>query len=1068
MNQNFRKTALMAGACAILGLAYSPSVYADAAVNTVQSVQQTKKVTGTVKDAMGPVIGASILEKGTSNGTVTDLDGNFSLNVQPGATLVISYIGFETQEIAVGNQSTINVTMKEDNTSLEEVVVIGYGVQKKKLVTGATVQVKGDDIAKLNTTSALTAMQSQSPGVQIVQANGQAGNSFKVNIRGIGTTGDSSPLVIIDGVAGGDLNSLNPNDIESIDVLKDAASAAIYGARAANGVILVTTKQGKAGKVQVSYDGYVGFQYLAKKDDATNAKEFMYGQELKAFNGGNPAPVWKNVLPADLYESIENGSWNGTDWINESYHKGAVTQNHSIGLIGGTDVSKFSLGVSYTNQEGLLGGDAQSQYERYNVRVNSDHVLLKGKDFDVIKIGENVSFSHVGRSGIATGNMYWNSVHNLLGANPLLPVYDAKGNWYTNPEMAANGWTVGSAANPLALDALTSRGLNESKSYNLGISAFLEIQPLKGLVWRSQFNYKHWDSTYRSMDRVYSIGSNSATQEAVGQSMSNGSSWSWENTIAWSKKFGEHDVNVVVGNTLEKNSFGMNLGANSHKSLFGDDWSRAYISNMKPADLNTDATMSGSPEGDWSLASFFGRASYNYAEKYMAQFTIRTDGSSNFMRGHRWGTFPSASIGWVITNEKFMEKASSWLDFLKIRASWGQNGNQSISNFQYLSTFAFDNQNGYYFGNGNKTLQTTGGYMSVLKNENVTWETSEQIDLGIDARFLNSRLGLNFDYYIKKTKDWLVRAPIQAVWGLSAPYINGGDVKNKGFELGINWNDRIGKDFTYGASFNIAYNKNEITRISNSEGIIHGPTAVLNGTAGEIFRAEVGQPIGYFYGYKTDGVFQNQAQIDAFNAKYSDTIHGTITPGDVIFVDVNGDGVIDANDKTNIGDPHPDVNIGFNIHAEYKGFDFSVTGAGAFGQQIVRTWDNNESSITNLNKKILYGSWKGEGTSNFLPKLNTMVDPNWVNFSSIWVEDADYLKIQNVTLGYDFKRIWKGCPLSQLRLYVSAQNLFTFTGYSGMDPENGSDGDTVGWAAGIDNGFYPSPRTYLVGVNIKF
>ena len=732
MNQNFRKTALMAGACAILGLAYSPSVYADAAVNTVQSVQQTKKVTGTVMDAMGPVIGASILEKGTSNGTVTDIDGNFSLNVKPGATLVISYIGFETQEIAVGNQSTINVTMKEDNTSLEEVVVIGYGVQKKKLVTGATVQVKGDDIAKLNTTSALTAMQSQSPGVQIVQANGQAGNSFKVNIRGIGTTGDSSPLVIIDGVAGGDLNSLNPNDIESIDVLKDAASAAIYGARAANGVILVTTKQGKAGKVQVSYDGYVGFQYLAKKDDATNAKEFMYGQELKAFNGGNPAPVWKNVLPADLYESIENGSWNGTDWINESYHKGAVTQNHSIGLIGGTDVSKFSLGVSYTNQEGLLGGDAQSQYERYNVRVNSDHVLLKGKDFDVIKIGENVSFSHVGRSGIATGNMYWNSVHNLLGANPLLPVYDAKGNWYTNPEMAANGWTVGSAANPLALDALTSRGLNESKSYNLGISAFLEIQPLKGLVWRSQFNYKHWDSTYRSMDRVYSIGSNSATQEAVGQSMSNGSSWSWENTIAWSKKFGEHDVNVVVGNTLEKNSFGMNLGANSHKSLFGDDWSRAYISNMKPADLNTDATMSGSPEGDWSLASFFGRASYNYAEKYMAQFTIRTDGSSNFMRGHRWGTFPSASIGWVITNEKFMEKASSWLDFLKIRASWGQNGNQSISNFQYLSTFAFDNQNGYYFGNGNKTQQTTGGYMSVLKNENVTWETSEQIDLQED------------------------------------------------------------------------------------------------------------------------------------------------------------------------------------------------------------------------------------------------------------------------------------------------------------------------------------------------
>ena len=1077
MNRKFRKTALLMSAMALLGLGYSSNAYAAGDVQNVQ--QATKKITGTVVDAMGPVIGASILEKGTTNGTVTDFDGNFSLSVNPGATIVVSFIGFETQEIKVGDQTNFNITLKDDNAVLEEVVVIGYGVQKKKLVTGATVQVKGDDIAKLNTTSALTAMQSQSPGVQIVQSTGQAGDGFKVNIRGIGTTGDSAPLVIIDGVSGGDLNALNPNDIESIDVLKDAASAAIYGARAANGVILVTTKQGKAGKVQLTYDGYVGWQYLAKKDDATNAKEFMYGQELKAFNGGNPAPDWSKVLPADLYQSIQNGTWNGTDWINESYHKGAMTQNHSIGLIGGGDVSKFSLGFSYTNQKGLMGGETQSKYERYNVRVNSDHVLLKAKDFDVIKIGENITFSHIGRSGVAVGNMYWNSVHNLLTANPLLPVYDADGNWYTNPQMAANGWTVGSASNPLALDALTSRGLNESKSYNLNMSAFLEVQPIKGLIWRSQFNYKHWDSAYRSMDRKYSIGSVTATQEAVGQSMNNGSSWSFENTIAWTKQFGEHNVNVVIGNTIEKNSYGMDLGLNSHKLLFGDDWSRAYINNAKPADWNTDVTlawrdqakgiyMGGRPD-DWSMASFFGRASYNYAEKYMAQFTIRTDGSSNFMRGHRWGTFPSASVGWVITNEKFMEKTASWLDFLKIRASWGQNGNQSIANFQYLSTFAFDNLNGYYFGNGNKTNQTTGGYMSVLKNEDVTWETSEQWDFGIDARFLNSRLGLNFDYYIKKTKDWLVQAPIQAVWGLTAPYVNGGDVENKGFEIGLNWNDRIGKDFSYGASFNIAHNKNEITRIANSEGIIHGQSAVLNGTAGEIYRAEVGQPIGYFYGFKTDGVFQNQAQIAEWQKTHTDNIHTTLTPGDVIFVDVNGDGVIDANDKTNIGDPHPDVNIGFNLHAEYKGFDFAVSGAGAFGQQIVRTWDNNESSITNLNKKILYESWKGEGTSNFLPKLNTMVDPNWVQFSQIWVEDADYVKIQNVTLGYDFKNIWKACPLSQLRLYVSAQNLFTFTGYSGMDPEIGSNGGTSdSWAAGIDNGFYPSPRTYLVGVNIKF
>ena len=1077
MKKTFRKTALLMGAFSLIGGMYPIAAAAAGPELGVQEVQQQqKKVTGTVSDAMGPIIGASVMEKGTSNGAVTDFDGNFTLNVRPGATLVISYIGYLKQEVKVGSQQVYNITLQEDATSLEEVVVIGYGVQKKKLVTGATVQVKGEDIAKLNTTSALTAMQSQSPGVNIVQTTGQTGDGFKVNIRGIGTVGDSAPLVIIDGVSGGDLNSLNPNDIESIDVLKDAASAAIYGARAANGVILVTTKQGKSGKVEVSYDGYLGWQYLQKKDDATNAKEFMYGQELKAFHGGNAAPDWSQVLPANLYTAIQNGTWNGTDWIDESYHKGAMTQNHSIGLIGGNDISKFSLGTSYTKQDGLMGGETQSKYERYNVRVNSDHVLLKGKDFDAIKFGENVSFSHIGRNGIATNNsMYWSSIHNLLAANPLLPVKDDNGVWYTNPIMAENGWTLGSAANPLALDALTGRGLNESKSWNLNMSAFLEIQPIKNLIFKSQFNYKMSNWTYRSMGRVFSSGSDSATQESVSQSEGTSSSWSWENTLAYTLQLGKHNVNAVVGNTLEKNSYGMNLAASSHKLLFGDDWSRAYIDNAKPADMNTDASMSGSPSGDWSMASFFGRASYNYDEKYMAQFTLRADASSNFMRGHRWGYFPSASVGWVITNEKFMESASSWLDFLKLRASWGQNGNQSISNFQYLSTFAFDNQNGYYFGNGNKTTQTTGGYMSVLKNEDVTWETSEQLDLGIDARFIGGRLGLTFDWYKKTTKDWLVQAPIQAVWGLRAPYVNGGDVENKGFELGITWNDHIGKDFTYGAAFNIAHNKNEITRIANSEGIIHGPTAVLNGTAGEIFRAEVGQPMGYFYGYKTEGVFQNQAQIDEWLKTHTDNVHTTITPGDVIFADVSGpngtpDGIIDANDKTNIGNPHPDVNIGFNLHAEYKGFDFSVSGVGAFGQQIVRTWDNNESSITNLNKKILYGSWKGEGTSNFLPKLNTMVDPNWVNFSSIWVEDADYVRIQNVTLGYDFARLWKTSPFSQIHFYVAANNLYTFTDYSGMEPEIASSGteQSLGWAAGIDNGVYPSPRTYMVGLNLKF
>lgn len=466
MNLNFRRTALLVGICSAVSLTYTPQLFA-ASADAIDAVQQAKKITGTVTDAMGPVIGANVLEKGTTNGVITDIDGNFTLNVQSGATIVVSFIGYQPQEIVVGNQSNFKIQLKEDTELLDEVVVVGYGVQKKKLVTGATVQVKGDNIAKLNTTSAFGALQSQTPGVQITQSTGQAGDGYKVKIRGLGTVGNAAPLYVIDGVTGGDLNSLNPSDIESIDVLKDAASAAIYGARAANGVILVTTKQGKTGKIQVSYDGYVGCQYMAKKPDVLNAQEYMYAQELKGFNGGNAAPVWENVLPADLYQSVMDGTWKGTDWVDESYKKGALTQNHALNVIGGSEVSKFSLGFAYTNQDGIFGGESQSQYERYTARLNSEHVVLNNGKFDVVKFGENMTFNHVGKGGVATGNMYWNSMHDLLLGNPLLPAYNADGGYYMNEDIAANGWGLGSAGNPLGVTSSTSRGLNESKSYNL-------------------------------------------------------------------------------------------------------------------------------------------------------------------------------------------------------------------------------------------------------------------------------------------------------------------------------------------------------------------------------------------------------------------------------------------------------------------------------------------------------------------------------------------------------------------------------------------------------------------------
>ena len=1071
MNRNFRKTALLMGTMAFLGLGYSSNAYAAESPQEVQ--QATKKITGTVVDAQGPVIGASVVEKGkTGNGVITDFDGNFTLNVSPGATIVVTYIGYVPQEIKVGNQSNLNIILQEDNAQLEEVVVVGYGVQKKKLVTGATVQVKGEDIAKLSTTDAFTALQGQTPGVMILQNSGQAGEGYKVNIRGIGTTGNSDPLYVIDGVAGGSLNDLNPSDIESIDVLKDAASAAIYGARAANGVILVTTRQGKSGKLQLNYDGYIGWQYLAKAPDNLNAQEYVYSRKLREFNGGAAEPDWAGKLPADINQKLQNG-WEGTDWLDASYHKGALTQNHSLGMVGGNDVSKFNMGFAYTKQDGILGGETQSKFERYNVRINSSHAILRSKknEYNIITIGENLSINRRSRRGISQSSMYWNNVHDILNANPLLPVYDENGNYYTNKEMAANGWTLGSAVNPLAIAATTSQGLNESNNWNVNMSAYLEIQPIKNLIYKSQFGYRFGSGSYRAMTRVHASGTNVADQDNASQQLNLWSNISFENTLTYTFDINKHNINVVAGQTIEKTAYGENLQASGNNLLFGDSWDHAFVSNAQIKKL-ADVSVSGTPNGDWSLASFFGRVSYNYDEKYMLQATLRADGSSNFAPGHRWGYFPSASVGWVITNEKFMEAAKGWLDFFKIRASWGQNGNQSIPNFQYLTQVGFDTSNSYFFGVGNHEEATTGGSFNVLGNPDLTWETSEQIDLGVDARFLNGRLGLAFDWYKKSTKDWLVRAPILGVYGIGAPYINGGDVENKGIEVAVNWNDRLANGLRYGASINMTYNKNEVTKLANAEGILHGPGAVWHQLEGEIYRAQVGQPIGFFYGYKTAGVFQNGEQIAEFSQKYQDKVHGgndKLRPGDLIFVDANGDGAIDDNDRTFIGDPHPDVTLGANINLAYKGFDFSATGNGAFGHQILRTWANQDFLEQNLNKKIVYGSWKGEGTSNKLPIFDGFDTPNWKNMSSAMLEDGDYFRISNITLGYDFKTIWKTCPLSQLRLYVAVNNLYTFTSYTGMDPEVGGEGGSGNsWAAGIDTGVYPAPRTYLVGVNIKF
>ena len=1029
---------------------------------------QTVEIKGTVVSATDNqgLIGAFVVEKGTTNGTMVDDNGAFTLRVKSGAQLEVSAMGYETKTVAA--QNGITIALAEDALFLDDVVVVGYGVQKKKLVTGATVQVKGDDITKLSTPDVLGALQSQSPGVNITQNSGFLGAGYKVNIRGLGTTGDSSPLYVIDGVANGSLSALNPNDIESIDVLKDAASAAIYGARAANGVILVTTKKGKAGSSYVSYDAYYGVQNVYKIPTLLTAQEFMDVIDLARANSGLEANNWKNYIGERLYNKVQNG-WTGTNWIKELINKNAPMMSHSVTAAGGSERNTYSMGVSYSNQKSSFGvPSAIPQLSRYNFRLNNDYVVFKKGDLNILTVGETLNYRYSEQQGsFQTSGIYWNALYSAMSRSPLMPAYNDDGSYYLYADQVRDGYNWDTQNNndynPIAYLDYTANQ-NVSKSHYLQASAYVDLQPIKNLHFKSQFGYLMGASSYRSYTPTYCLGrSGTKEEDYVSQSASSYNRWTWDNTASYSFAIDEHQIDLLGGASFEKWGNGESVSAGMYDSEFSD-LEHAYLSNVSVSPSST-SSISGSPNSEGSIASFFLRGNWNWKERYMASATVRADGSSVFARGHRWGIFPSVSAGWIMTNEPWMEGVKG-LDFLKLRASWGQNGNCNVNTFEYLKMITLGNGagQGYNFGDA-VSEQSTGAYSSKLTNESLTWEKSEQLDLGFDARFVGGRLAVEFDWYNKVTKDWLVTAPVLYSYGTGAAAINGGNVKNTGVELGIRWNDAIG-DFSYGINVNGSYNKNEVTKIANADGIIHGNSQIPWNSADEIFRAEVGMPIGYFYGYKTAGVFQTQDEIDAYTGA---KLNGSDTmPGDLIFVDTNNDGVIDANDRTMIGDPHPDFTMGLSINLAWKGIDLSVTGFGAFGQQIFKSYRSyTDGSVANFTTDV-YQCWTGAGTSNKFPRLTSSSSTNWSMISDIYIEDADYFKVQNVTLGVDIAKFIKNFPLQQLRLYVTAQNLFTFTKYSGMDPEIGYDGGSYGWAQGIDLGNYPSSRNILFGINLKF
>ena len=1011
-----------------------------------QTNAQALTVTGTVNDNFGPVIGASVFVKGTNNGCITDLDGNFTLsNVPSKAVLVVSFIGYQTQEIPVNNQKKFTVNLTEDAQQLQEVVVVavGYGDVRRKDLTGSIAKADIKELTKTPVNNVAESLGGRIAGVQVSSTDGGLGDNFNIVIRGAGSlTQSTAPLYVIDGFPQetSNMGSLNPNDIESIDVLKDASATAIYGSRGANGVVIITTKKGKAGKPTISYNGSFTVGLVNNTPEMMNGYEFVKLQQEIMGTEDFTNMYLKDGLTLEDYRNFKS-----YDWQKEIYRT-ALSHNHHVLLNGNAGDLKYSTSVSYNNQQGVI---INSDLSRYQARVNLSQQFNKR-----LKVDANANFASTVQNGpnpsTNTSSMSTAFMYSVWAYRPVSPsgadlmeeIYDTDidmaEDYRFNPVLSAKNEYRKNTTN--TLQANLSAEYEIIKNLKFKVSAGYSSRDLK----KEEFNGPNTRTGNSHPSNTQSKGINAKLYQYEFRSYLN------ENTLTYQFNKNRHSMNALAGLSLQKNSDYAHSVATEHISneSFG----------MAGLDKGTNQTIE-SNQGENKMMSYFGRINYNFDSRYYITASMRADGSSKFPKNNRWGYFPSGSVAWAFGREAFISENASWLSNGKLRISYGQTGNNRVGDFDYMAKLITSDDVYKYPWNSSFT---PGFHISNKANSQLKWETTEQFDFGLDLGFLNGRINLTADYYIKTTKDWLVQAPILDSYGTNAPYINGGDVRNKGIELALNWNDHVG-DFTYGVNLNLSHNKNEVTRIANSEGIIHGSPNILSEGTTEMYRAQEGYPIGYFYGYKTLGVFQSEKQIAEYTgAKLSGT-----APGDLIFADTNKDGVIDDKDKCMIGNPHPDVTMGLTLNFGYKGFDLGITTNAVFGNQIAKSYRSfTDQPKENYTTDIL-GRWHGEGTSNRLPRVAAGTNVNWLYISDIFIEDGDYFRIQNVTLGYDFKKLFPRMPLGQARLYVTAQNLATFTKYSGMDPEIGHGADKS-WVSGIDVGFYPSPRTYMIGVNLKF
>jgi TonB-linked SusC/RagA family outer membrane protein len=983
-----------------------------------------KQVSGSVKNAENqPVSGATVTVTGTQVATQTDVSGNFTITVPQGrTTLTITYVGVEPQTVNVANQSTVSVVLKAANTALEQVVVVGYGTQRRSDVTGAIGSVSAKEIQDEPVLQVGQALQGKVAGLQINQNSGAPGAGLLIRVRGTGTVNNADPLYVVDGNPNVNPLDINPDQIESIQVLKSASAAAIYGAQGANGVILITTKQGRAGKSQLDVNYSQGLQQVQKYFPLTNAREYaiLYNEGLR--NSGQ-APLYPNPDALGV----------GTDWQKEMFQV-APMQDVSVSASGGSEFSKFFFSMGYTKQEGIIRG---SSFDRLSLRINSSHNITPA-----IRLGQNLSASLANYQQFPEFG-FGSILGNTLTANPEVPVKNADGSWGSSP-------TSLNSNNPLA-----SLYYNNDKTRRpvLNGNVYADITVVKDLIFRSQLNFNYGYAERKQFTPVYFISATNQNQvSTLTETTNRFREYSFANTLTYNKTIGDHKFDVLAGITNQE-SYSENIVATGQ----GIPAAATENPNLRYLSLATSGNSVSGGAGEWGLLSYLGRINYNYGGKYFSTVNFRRDGSSRFGPQNRFGNFPSFSVGWKLSEEAFIKKAG-WVNNLMLRGGWGSLGNQtSLPN--YATAFLLTPNVNYAFGN----TVVRGQAPTTAGNPALKWEATKETNVGFDFRGFDNKVTASFDAYYKKTTGMLIAIPLIQTAGYGgtgpatgAPFANGGSVLNKGIEIMLGYENRTAGGFDYNISGNISFNRNKVTELNNPSGTLFTSISFVN----QVSVTRVGDPIASFWGYKTDGILQNAKDVRDHAYQTAGT-----APGDWRFVDITGNDTINAADQTVIGSPWPKFTYGFNMGASYKGFDLKLQFQGTYGNQIFQAFKfrTENANFFNYTRNSWENRWTGEGTSNTMTRLNASDPNNNFRSSDYYVEDGSYLRLRNVQLSYRIPA--NRLKLRNARVFVSVQNALTFTKYSGFDPEIGTNG-TNPLYVGIDETNYPIPRVYTLGINL--